>query len=136
MAMTSILARPSALKTRPLIPCRLFMPSPITAMMLTSVREVTRTSSSRSSSSAEAASPAYFAGMWSRSSTATVRECPAEPWEVRMTFTPVLHGASISLRALATAAAAALRAALRQQQLRQRALRPALRQLPLSGGLN
>mmetsp|Transcript_90225 Transcript_90225/g.291977 ORF Transcript_90225/g.291977 Transcript_90225/m.291977 type:complete len:319 (+) Transcript_90225:867-1823(+) len=99
MAMTFTLALPRELRKRPPMPGRLFMPSPMTARMLTPGLEVTRISESRASSRAKACSTLSTAGCMSRSSTATVMECSEEPWEVRMTFTPQVQRASIMRRA-------------------------------------
>mmetsp|Transcript_17290 Transcript_17290/g.51885 ORF Transcript_17290/g.51885 Transcript_17290/m.51885 type:complete len:346 (-) Transcript_17290:1232-2269(-) len=99
MAMTFTLARPRALKKLPATPPRFFMPSPMTARMLTLSRLVTRISESRLSSTPKACStPARALSAW-LSSTATVIECSEEPCDVRMTFTPALPRASIILRA-------------------------------------
>mmetsp|Transcript_103270 Transcript_103270/g.301264 ORF Transcript_103270/g.301264 Transcript_103270/m.301264 type:complete len:328 (+) Transcript_103270:921-1904(+) len=95
MAMMLTLALPKELKNWPLMPVRLFMPSPTTATILQPARELTRHSWLLASSSAKACSTLCIATPRSFSSTATVMECSEEPWEARMTFTPVLPRASI-----------------------------------------
>mmetsp|Transcript_40584 Transcript_40584/g.122585 ORF Transcript_40584/g.122585 Transcript_40584/m.122585 type:complete len:300 (-) Transcript_40584:1120-2019(-) len=99
MAMTFTCARPSALKKRPLMFGRFFMPSPMAARMLQPGTVVTRISESVLSSTAKACSTLAAATGASPSSTATVIECSDEPWDVKITLTPVLARASIILRA-------------------------------------
>mmetsp|Transcript_44227 Transcript_44227/g.59960 ORF Transcript_44227/g.59960 Transcript_44227/m.59960 type:complete len:263 (-) Transcript_44227:45-833(-) len=99
IAMMLTWARPRDWKNLPQTPVRFFMPSPMTARMLTFLRAVTRISESRESSIAKACFTDSSAPCASFSSTATVIECSDEPWEVRMTFTLALPRASIIRRA-------------------------------------
>mmetsp|Transcript_122107 Transcript_122107/g.352980 ORF Transcript_122107/g.352980 Transcript_122107/m.352980 type:complete len:273 (+) Transcript_122107:943-1761(+) len=95
MPMTFTDARPRALKKRPLMFGRFFMPSPMTAKMLQPLRCVIRISGSFASSSANISfTPASAASPWP-SSTATVMECSEDPCDVRMTLTPLWAKASI-----------------------------------------
>mmetsp|Transcript_37596 Transcript_37596/g.82497 ORF Transcript_37596/g.82497 Transcript_37596/m.82497 type:complete len:314 (-) Transcript_37596:1338-2279(-) len=95
IAMMLTLARPRALKKRPLMLGRFRMPSPITATMLTLRIKDTFVSSFRAISNSNACRTPSSALSSSRSSTATVMECSEEPWEVRITFTPTFPSASI-----------------------------------------
>mmetsp|Transcript_17866 Transcript_17866/g.37924 ORF Transcript_17866/g.37924 Transcript_17866/m.37924 type:complete len:233 (+) Transcript_17866:1221-1919(+) len=99
MATTLTFALPKAVKKAPLMPGVSFMPSPMTARMLISLRDVARISSSLANSMAKASLTLLRPGISSFSSTATVMECSEEPWEVRITFTPARPRASIILRA-------------------------------------
>mmetsp|Transcript_117876 Transcript_117876/g.328343 ORF Transcript_117876/g.328343 Transcript_117876/m.328343 type:complete len:357 (+) Transcript_117876:884-1954(+) len=99
MAITLTWALPNELKKRPPMPGLLFMPSPMTAMMLTWLFVNTRISGSLANSNAKACLMLLRAGASSFSSTATVIECSEEPWEVRITLTPAVPRASIILLA-------------------------------------
>mmetsp|Transcript_10723 Transcript_10723/g.19064 ORF Transcript_10723/g.19064 Transcript_10723/m.19064 type:complete len:261 (+) Transcript_10723:1272-2054(+) len=88
-------ALPRALKKRPEIPAQFFIPSPMTAIMLSPFLMIALVSLFRAISSSKALWTACKASSPSFSATATEIECSEEPCEVSITLTPAFDRASI-----------------------------------------